>query len=86
MVQFVEIFQYLWTVVLAYAGWLHSQLFALRKANDELTRDHMNFRTEAASKYATLESVREVEGRLSRVLERIDDKVTRILADKGEHR
>lgn len=70
---FWEFFQkVLWPVLLGYAIYIHNKL-------DSLKTEHYNFRSDAQRDYATRETVSQLEQKLTSVLNRIDDKVTRIL-------
>ena len=70
---FWEFFQkVLWPLLLGYATYIHHKL-------DSLRREHDEFRREATRDYATQQSVSQLEQKLTAVLNRIDDKVTRIL-------
>lgn len=71
--------KFIWPLAILYAGYLHRELsLAFRKIED-LTSRHFEFKAQISKDYATHATVRDLENRLTDVLNRIDDKVTRIL-------
>lgn len=79
-VAFWEIFlKILLPALLAYAAYLHRQIAQAIKKFDDLQEAHYEFKALVSREYATHAAVRELENRLTAVLNRIDDKVTRIL-------
>lgn len=71
--------RFLWPVAILYAGYLHREISATLRKVDDLTAKHYDFRAQVNKDYATHATVRDLENRLTDVLNRIDDKVTRIL-------
>jgi len=79
-IAFWEIFlKILLPALLAYGAYLHRQLAALSQKFEELQEAYYDFRAQSSRDYATHATVRDLENRLTAVLNRIDDKVTRIL-------
>lgn len=75
-----EIFiKLLWPALLAYGAYLHRQLAVTMQKFDDLQEAHFEFKAQVNRDYATHATVRDLENRLTAVLNRIDDKVTRIL-------
>lgn len=68
-----------WPLILLYGAYLHRQLALMMAKFDELQESHYEFKAQVNRDYATQANVRELENRLTAVLNRIDDKVTRIL-------
>lgn len=78
-----EVFiKFVWPLVLAYGAYLHRQLTHLMTKFEELKETHYEFKASVSRDYATHKNVSELENRLTAVLNRIDDKVTRILEQK----
>jgi hypothetical protein len=78
-----EVFiKFVWPLVLAYGAYLHRQLANLMAKFEELKESHYEFKANVSRDYATHKNVAELENRLTAVLNRIDDKVTRILEHK----
>lgn len=71
--------KFLWPIAVLYAGYLHRELMVMLKKLDELNTKHYDFKAQVSKDYATHTTVRDLENRLTDVLNRIDDKVTRIL-------
>lgn len=71
--------KFLWPVAVLYAGYLHRELTVMLKKLDDLNAKHYEFKAQISKDYATHATVRDLENRLTDVLNRIDDKVTRIL-------
>ena len=65
--------------ILAYGAYLHRQIAATDKKFEGLQEAHYEFKSQVNRDYATHANVRDLENRLTAVLNRIDDKVTRIL-------
>jgi len=80
---FWEIFiKLIWPLILIYAAYLHKQLAHIMQKFEELKESHYEFKASVNRDYATHKNVAELENRLTAVLNRIDDKVTRILEHK----
>ena len=70
---------FLWPSLIAYAAWLQARLLSLGARIDAADKAQLVFEKEVAQTYVTHSTLRTVETRLTDVLNRIDDKVTRIL-------
>jgi hypothetical protein len=70
---------FLWPALLAYGAWLQARLVALGSRIDAAEKAQLVFEKEVAQTYVTHDVLHTVEKRLTDVLNRIDDKVTRIL-------
>lgn len=68
---------YVWPVILGYIGWLHKELHDLRAKLGGVEID-------VAKNYASKHDQATLEARLVSVLDRIDDKVTRILEGRRD--
>lgn len=68
---------YVWPVILGYIGWLHKELHDLRSKLGGIEVD-------VAKNYASKHDLAALEARLVSVLDRIDDKVTRILEGRRD--
>lgn len=78
-----EIFvKLVWPLIIAYGVYLHRQLANIMTKFEELKETHYEFKASVSRDYATHKNVSELENRLTAVLNRIDDKVTRILEQK----
>jgi len=69
----------LWPLALAYTGYIHRQYLVLHEKFDNLFRVHHEHVATVNKDFASRATVTELENRLTAVLNRIDDKVTRIL-------
>ena len=74
--------KFVWPLVLAYGAYLHRQMATMMEKFDEIKESHYEFKASVSRDYATHKNVAELENRLTAVLNRIDDKVTRILEHK----
>lgn len=78
-----EIFsKVIWPLTMIYAAYLHRELSAMATKIDNITRLIFDNKAEALKTFVTQDTVSTLETKLSRMLERIDDKVTRILEDR----
>lgn len=73
------IIKFVWPLAILYAGYLHRELTLAFQKIDDLIKRHFEFQAQVNKDYATHATVRDLENRLTDVLNRIDDKVTRIL-------
>jgi hypothetical protein len=73
----------LWPLLLAYGAYLHTRLNTIMNKFDKLYEEHHAFKTEAVEKFATHNTVSNLEGKITRMLDRIDDKVTKILESRN---
>jgi len=73
------IIKFVWPLAILYAGYLHRELSLAFRKIDELVERHFEFQAQVNKDYVTHATVRDLENRLTDVLHRIDDKVTRIL-------
>lgn len=74
--------KYLLPIVMAWVGYVHSELNKLNKKHEELLLEHFHQVAKANKEFATREVVSELENKVTALLNRIDDKVTRILEDR----
>lgn len=78
-----EIFtKFLWPIIMLYAAYLHKELSAAMIKIETLQKLVFDHKTEAHKSFVTHESVSNLETKLGRMLERIDDKITRILENR----
>jgi hypothetical protein len=78
-----EIFiRFLWPLVLLYAAYLHRELSEAMTKIERLQTIIFEHKAEVHKTFVTQEHVGTLENKLTRMLERIDDKITRILEDK----
>ena len=78
-----EIFsKFLWPIVLAYIAYIHNELNKMHKRHEELLKDHYFHVAQINKDFATREVVKALEDKVTAVLNRIDDKVTRILEER----
>lgn len=73
--------KYLLPILLAWVGYVHNELNKLNKKHDELLMEHFHQVARANKEFATREVVSELENKVTALLNRIDDKVTRILEE-----
>lgn len=71
--------KFIWPLVMAYALFLHHQLSGINAKYEQLKDAHHLHVAQVNKDFATRETVAELENKLTVVLNRIDDKVTRIL-------
>ena len=71
--------KFFWPLCMAYALYVHRSYVNLDAKLNTLEVRYYEFRAEAQKNFATYSTVHELEVRLTQVLNRIDDKVTRIL-------
>ena len=74
--------KYLLPIVMAWVGYVHSELNKLNKKHEELLLENFHQVAKANKEFATREVVSELENKVTALLNRIDDKVTRILEDR----
>jgi hypothetical protein len=77
---FVSIF--LWPLLLAYGAYLQRELSVVHKKAEHLQELHHTHVAQVNKDFATREVVSDLENKLTTVLNRIDDKVTRILEER----
>jgi hypothetical protein len=71
--------KFIWPLVLLYAGYLHTQMGRLMQKFESLQEEHYRFQAHAAKEYVTHTTVASLEDKITRKLDRIDDKITKIL-------
>lgn len=69
----------LWPVILSYAAYLHTQLNRVMQKFDRLHEEHYQFKAQAMRDFVTHSTVASLEDKITRKLDRIDDKITKIL-------
>lgn len=80
---FFEFFsKFLWPLGLAYAAYLHRELATLSGRLEKMHDEHHSHVAQINKEFATREVVSELENKLTIVLNRIDDKITRILEER----
>ena len=73
---------FLWPLIMAYGAHLHRELSSLQKKYEQIQTLHHGHVAQVNKDFATREIVSELENKLTTVLNRIDDKVTRILEER----
>lgn len=73
---------FLWPLLMAYGAYLHREISAVQKKVDHLQEMHHSHVAQVNKDFATREVVSDLENKLTTVLNRIDDKVTRILEER----
>lgn len=68
---------YVWPLILGYIGWLHKELHDLRSKQGGMEVD-------MAKNYAPRGDLASLENKLVSMLDRIDDKVTRLLEGRRD--
>ncbi len=72
----------IWPLLMAYAAYLHRELAAVMHKLEKLQQDHYDSKVEVTRTFVTQETMAVLEARITTMLNRIDDKVTKILGDK----
>lgn len=73
----------IWPALIGYGAYLHRRIDGQHERINLLQQDHYEQRVEISRTFATHESVTQLESKVVSMLNRIDDKVTRILEDKN---
>jgi hypothetical protein len=73
---------FLWPLLLAYGAYLQRELSVVHKKAEHLQELHHTHVAQVNKDFATREVVSDLENKLTIVLNRIDDKVTRILEER----
>jgi predicted DNA repair protein MutK len=73
---------FLWPLLLAYGAYLQREISNVQKKCEHLQDLHHQHVAQANKDFATREVVSDLENKLTTVLNRIDDKVTRILGER----
>lgn len=80
---FFEFFsKFLWPIGLIYVAYLHRELAAVNSKTEKLHNEQLIHIAQINKEFATREFVNDLENKLTVVLNRIDDKVTRILEER----
>jgi len=79
---FELISKFIWPVAIAYAAYIHRELVAMDQKFEKIHDEHHRHVAQVNKDFATREVVSELETKLTVVLNRIDDKVTRILQER----
>lgn len=74
--------KFIWPVAIAYAAYIHRELVAVNQKIEKIHDEHHRHVAQVNKDFATREVVSELESKLTTVLNRIDDKVTRILQER----
>lgn len=75
-----EIFiKFVWPLVLGYALYLHSRMEMVLQKMARLEEKLYDHRLESAKTYVATATLKELEGKLDRVLERIDNKIDKFI-------
>lgn len=72
----------IWPLLMAYAAYLHRELAVVMRKLETLQQDHYDHKVESSKTFVTQQAVATLETRITTMLNRIDDKVTKILEDK----
>lgn len=82
--QLWEVFtKFLWPVMLGYAAYMHRRLDNQGARLAALQHEFYERKAEVNKTFATHDAVTQLENKVVSMLNRIDDKVTRILEDKN---
>ena len=73
---------FLWPILLAYGAYLQREISSVQKKCEHLQELHHQHVAQVNKDFATREVVSDLENKLTTVLNRIDDKVTRILGER----
>jgi predicted DNA repair protein MutK len=73
---------FLWPMLMAYGAYLHREISAVQTKFENLREAHHKHVAQVNKDFATREVVSDLENKLTTVLNRIDDKVTRILEER----
>jgi len=73
---------FLWPLLMAYGAYLHREISTVQTKFDNLHEAHHRHVAQVNKDFATREVVSDLENKLTTVLNRIDDKVTRILEER----
>ena len=73
---------FLWPLLLAYGAYLHREISGVQKKAEHLQELHHLHVAQVNKDFAPREVVSDLENKLTTVLNRIDDKVTRILEER----
>ena len=73
---------FLWPLLLAYGAYLYREIAAVQSKVDALQEAHHRHVAQVNKDFATREVVSDLENKITIVLNRIDDKVTRILEER----
>lgn len=73
---------FLWPLLMAYGAYLHREISAVQSKIESLQEMHHRHVAQVNKDFATREVVSDLENKLTIVLNRIDDKVTRILEER----
>ena len=73
---------FLWPLLLAYGAYLHREISSVQTKIEHLQEKHHSHVAQVNKDFATREVVSDLENKLTTVLNRIDDKVTRILEER----
>jgi hypothetical protein len=73
---------FLWPMLMAYGAYLHREISAVQTKFENLRESHHKHVAQVNKDFATREVVSDLENKLTTVLNRIDDKVTRILEER----
>jgi hypothetical protein len=79
---FETLLSFIWPLALAYVAYVHKELNIVEDRIDQLKEDHYKHVAQVNKDFATREVVADLENKLTTVLNRIDDKVTRILQER----
>ena len=73
---------FLWPLLMAYGAFLHREIAAVKTKIEGVQIAHHQHVAQVNKDFATREFVSDLENKLTTVLNRIDDKVTRILEER----
>jgi hypothetical protein len=79
---FYLIATFLWPLLMAYAAYLQQRISVMQTKLEQMQQSHYNHVAQVNKDFATRAAVTDLENKLTTVLNRIDDKVTRILEDR----
>lgn len=73
---------FLWPLLMAYGAYLYREISAVQTKLESLRDAHHQHVAQVNKDFATREVVSDLENKITIVLNRIDDKVTRILEER----
>ncbi len=72
-----------WPLLLMYAAYLHRELTAVMTKFDTLQREFYGFKADANKTFVTQDTMSALETKIMSGLNRLDDKLTRILEERS---
>ena len=73
-----------WPILLMYAAYLHRELTSMMTKFDTLQRELFTFKADANKSFVTQDTMSALETKIMSGLNRLDDKLTRILEERSK--